>query len=443
MDMHTDTTAHLAAEAEAPARAAADMAAAMAGPADNPVSLAALLAKRNAMMDAINLRAPGDDAPDDEVTKANEAAFAIEQEILTTPCRTADDAVAKVAALVEFVREAGCPDENDVENVLADISRVLRGSSYPIRDTKVDRRDAHWALAPHQTITSAALKLTGDLAIIVAAAEAYDAEFVQPASKRHNAADAAEVVGDEKSRRASELAEADWQSHRDAYRAIVDAIFDQTPTTTKQLVAQVDTWGALLAHGFYRHHKADTLIGKLYEEDAIKVGEHMLASLKGMCVTDGVSTTPPKELAAIVAEAKELAKNIGPAQDAFNDANEAWTATNGEGEEGLLARQNEAESVWWHHLDRFYEAAERLFDLPAPTAADRARIVRAYADLMAPVFGVPEGDDTLASLPTENLLEVISYLDGTRPKTLHGRDAIREAWIEARAKANPELLAAE
>ncbi|RRN64672.1 hypothetical protein [Caulobacter sp. 602-1] len=439
MDMHIDTTSHLAAQAvETPARAATDKAAAMAGPADNPVSLATLLAKRNAMMDAINLRAPGDDAPDEEVTQANEAAFAVEQEILTTPCRTADDAVAKVAALVEFIREAGCPDESDVENVLADIGRVLRGSSYPVRATKVDRRDAHWALAPHQTITSAALKLTGDLATIVAAAEEYDVKFVKPANERHNILDEAEVVGDEKSRRASELAEADWQSHRDAYRAIVDAIFDQNPTTTKQLVAQVDTWGALLAHGFYRNHKADTLIGKLYEEDAIKVGEHMLASLKGMTGTDGecpklsgASIMPlacnTADIDAIVAEAKELAKNIGPAQDAFNEANEAWTATKGEGEEGLLARQNEAESVWWHHLDRFSEAAERLFDLPAPTAADRARIVRAYADLMAPVFGVPEGDDTLASLPTENLLQVISYLDGTRPK----------------AKANPELLAAE
>ncbi|WP_168072846.1 hypothetical protein [Caulobacter sp. SSI4214] len=471
MDMHTDTTAHLAAEgAETPARAAATMRKAKAegkiaqapaavaekltvrqndlrhevvGSAEAP-SLAALLAKRNTMMDEINLRAEGDDAPDDEVTQANEAAFAVEHEILTSPCRTADDTVAKVAALVEFIREAGCPDESDVENVLADIGRVLRESTHSMHGTKVDRRDAHWALVPHAPVAEPApLNLPGDLAAIVAAAEDYDVKFVKPAVARHGAADVAtmgEGKDDPALKRAETLAWDEMDNHCDVYRAIVDTILDHRPATPKELLKQVEAWGSLLVKHFAWRTNAETLIGKLSMEDAIMIGEHMHASLKGI---SGASPAPARgpnmppsfdaEGVAIVAEAKEIAKDIGPAQDAFHEANEAWVATKGKGEEGLLAHQNELEAVWWSHLNRFSATAERLFDLPAPTMADRARIVRAYAELMAPIFGDTDLDNKLAGLPTENLLEVISYLDGTRPRALNGRDEIRAAWVSAKA----------
>ena len=580
-------------DAEIPARAAAAIAGAIHVASTTLASgrqvhhyeqqpLYTLLAQRNALVDAANALV---DPPNEEFDEAAIGYETVERAIRETPAETVDDVVAKMALIAEFVREQGCPDVDDVEAVLNEARSVLTRACDPMRSEKVDRTDAHWVLVPRQAIEFAALDLPANLAAIVAAAEDYDAKFVQPANVRHNALDDAWIIGDENSRKACELAETEWQSHRDVYRTIVDAIFDAKPTTAKQLVAQVETWGALLANGFYRHPKAETLIDKLYEEDAVKVGNHMLASLQRMCGNESVRPTPPigpailgttngnddvrspatvlagdqafwdkfaahrdalaraeaifeaegpeasgkddsayqaardivwdtcikmlkvpvttaaaivqkyfahqelvhckdrKHIAdmideaydritlpldndadvfraviadvrrladseiiglrndasdidlidVIVAEAKEIAKDIGPAQDAFHEANEAWVATKGQGEAGLLARQNELEGVWWSHLNRFSAAAERLFDLPVSATADRARIVRAYADLMAPVFGDTDLDNKLAGLPTENLLEVISYLDGTRSKALDGREEIRAAWLSAKA----------
>jgi len=341
MDMHTDTTAHLAAEeATTPARAAAasmgaaigkklkarrraevtdvaapteressDQAQAAAeheqpnighdlkheavAPAEAP-SLVTLLVRRNTLFDDANLRTPETDLSDEELDKVTGAGNAIEQSIIDTPCRTVDDAVAKVATLVEFVREKGCPNQEDVEAVMADVSRILLAASDPTHKDKVERYDAHWVLVPHPVVKP--LELPVDLAAIVAAAEEYDLQFVRPACKRHDAADTAtlgEGRDDPALKKAEALAWDEMDNHCDVYRDIVNRILDQRPATPKELLNQVEAWGALLVKHFAWKTGADTLIGKLCMEDAIMVGEHMHASLQRMLGTDGVSPTLP------------------------------------------------------------------------------------------------------------------------------------------------------
>lgn len=536
MDMHTDTTAHLAAEAEAPARAAADMAAAMAGPTDNPVSLAALLAKRNAMMDAINLRAPGDDAPDQEVTQANEAAFAVEQEILTTPCRTADDAVAKVAALVEFVREAGCPDENDVENVLADIGRALRGSSYPIRATKVDRRDAHWTLAPHQTIASAALQLPTNLAAIAAAARDYGDRFVVPARAEYDRREDAERHNKDAAKKAEFKAAEDraWQvldAHYDVHRSIFSQMLELPAASPEELVAHVETYAAALDPLHVAYPKGETLLGRLDDMEVRELAVHMYENLKRMGAgPDAVEASPvvPAGPNTPLAEAVALRDRRRAERSAYVDEHDEDCPREmddavGRAEHGvfLAPATNAAEALWKHaenmmedeecstHAEAVaikegtygleaavavgtYRDLERLAAAERPSLViaallakleelyeverregeegreedqeDTVRVIRQLANGILDTPGKTLADFQAKARAVEWAVSgdwstwterggstgqyfaaclIRELLGQDHPDVLVGRDAIREAWIEARAKANPELLAAE
>jgi len=153
--------------------------------------------------------------------------------------------------------------------------------------------------------------------------------------------------------------------------------------------------------------------------------------------------------AAIAAEAADCAKLVTQAQDAFNEADEAWTRDRENRSPGLAEKREALEQAWWDCLDQHHAIAKRVFNLPATTPQEISDNVAAYVDIMAPIVGTPDFEPALENMPSENLLEVIGYLasqagaDLSEPKAVLGREAVRAAWDQARAKAKPDLIAAE
>lgn len=306
------------------------------------------------------------------------------------------------------------------------------------------------ALAPRQTQERLTDQTTSDfnsrLTKLVDAAQAYSVEFVEPAEAAHNAIDHARVAVTAEQRAALDTvidaAWRTWEDHCKAYRHLVEPILDLVPATPHELLQQVDAYIDLMNVHWSKLPKAETPMGRLCPEEIAEIAEHMHRALKSMTGPGGVSPVQPNrpvpslsdQIASVVRVANSLALDIKPAHDAFNEADAAWVDTKGEGEEALRIRRDALEDIWWKSLDRFSAYAEFLFDLPASTPAQRREIVRAYADLLAPVFGDQSSDNPLECLPKENLLVVMSYLDGTRQKTLLGPDEIEEAWIKAKAE---------
>lgn len=320
-----------------------------------------------------------------------------------------------------------------------------------------------YALAPRQTrarlTDQAASDFTLRLTKLADAARTYSVEFVEPAEALHNAVDhaRADAPADQKEALDAEI-DARWQvweNHCKAYRDLVALILELVPSSPSELLQQVDAYIELMNAHWSKLSKAETPMGRLCPEEVAEIAEHMHRTLKGMTGPDGASPVLTKrptpsladQIASVVRVANSLALDIKPAHDAFNEADAAWVATKGEGEAQLGARRKALEETWWKALDRFSAYAELLFDLPASTAAEREQIVRAYADLVAPVVGDQDSDNPLECLPKENLLQVISYLNGTRKKTLLNQDDIEAAWIKAKASfdagAYPHLIAAE
>jgi hypothetical protein len=140
--MHATQATPGLAQSEVPARATAALSQAV-GQTSQP--LAEVLAERNALVDRANA---GLCETDEELDATVDAAFALEATLYRTPSTTADDVVAKVAVLAEFIRETGCPNREDVEVVLADAARVLLRACDPFKTEKIGGADARWSLIP-------------------------------------------------------------------------------------------------------------------------------------------------------------------------------------------------------------------------------------------------------------------------------------------------------
>lgn len=116
-------------------------------------------------------------------------------------------------------------------------------------------------------------------------------------------------------------------------------------------------------------------------------------------------------LAFIVTEAKAYAANIGPAQDAFDAADEAWVKSNDPQRDAALgARRFELENIWTGHVDRFLSIAERALKLPATGRETLKANITAYAELLDPMVGEQDYDTPLERLPKESLLTIIEHL---------------------------------
>ena len=433
MNAHSDITAAPADELvkAVPARAAAALAATLAGPGEPLGPLSVVLARRNVLVDEVNALALTTPEPPQEALDAITDRYGPLEDALrdATPA-TIDDFVAKVAWAAELVREHVCLNREDAERLIVDAQSILADACNPLRPAHVERRDAHWALVP----TAAGRSPSAALQAIIAVANDYSEKFVVPADKAHSSADRAYVENenDENNERLSKAQNEAWQAwdaHCDTYREIVDQILELRAGSAQELLAQVETYCDLLAAHWAANPKAPTKLAKLGETDVELVAEHMHTGLKRLAY-GSAQTDAALDVATIVAEATEFAKEVASAQAAFNAADSEWVdAKDAERSADLTARRDELESAWWERLDRYFAMAARIFQLPAASPAERLGHVATYADLVSPIAGDPGYSSKLESLPRDHLVTVINYLAGAMPPISQGA-----AWAKAVAE---------
>lgn len=388
---------------------------------------------------------------------------------------------------------------------------------------------------PHLTITSAALKLTGDLATIAAAARDYGNRFVDPARAEYERREEAERENKDPAKKAEFKAAEDraWQvldTHYDVHRSIFSQMLELSATTPEELVAHVETYAAAL-DPLHIARKADTLLGQLDDMEVRELAVHMYENLKRMCAGRDTCETPPVTPSGSntpLAEAVALRDRLRAERSAYvdehnEDCPREMDDAVGHAEHGvfLAPAANAAEALWKHaenmkedegcgtHAEALatfegtygleaaaavgtYRDLERLAAAERPSLVisallakleelyeverregeegrekdqeDTMRVIRQLANGILDTPGKTLADFQAKALAVEWAVSgdwstwtergsgtgqyfaaclIRELLGQDHPDVVVGRDAIREAWIEARAKANPELLAAE
>lgn len=427
MDMQTVTTAHLAAEAaKASSHAAAAMDAAhvegdtpqalaeveryystgkddlereAVAPAQAP-SLADMLAERNAIVARLNAAPPEEEEDNEELKRT----WSLEKAIVAQPCRSIEDAAAKVTLFETINGEGLMWNDASAWNMVVDIAPLVRAAA-----------EGRPAEVPHPPIVEPApLQLPTDLAAIVAAAEEYYARFWYPADRIHAAADVANVENEDPSKDEALSATEkrlweEWYEHDKIYRSIADQILDGAPATPEELLSQVEAWGQLVIKSSNADTKATSLIGHMCAEDVEVLAEHMHKALKAMCGTDCVSPTPPSGPNTPLAEAV-AARTAARAAFWVNedpDLNEAVT----EAEFAVYAAPAATidEVLWKHGEEMMHDLgvgshaeaiakAEDTWGLEAAAAAGVYRDLERLAAAERPSIIIAALDEKLAEL---------------------------------------------
>lgn len=262
MNAMTDITTAPAEELAAGRMAAAAMSAALAKPSKTP-SLADMLDERNAIVARLNA-SPVDD--ESEVKRA----WALEQAIVSAPCKSIEDAAAKTTLFETIDGEGLVWNDDSAWNMVVDIAPFVRAAADLQNGSKI-----YGSYADRSP--------TAALQAIIAAARDYSERYVVPAERAHDAAETAVATDGEDAERlaaAEAEAEATWSEHRSAHRKIVEHILDLRAGSPADLLVQVETFADLLTPHHSQNSKAATVIGRLTEDDVALVAEHMLAGLR-------------------------------------------------------------------------------------------------------------------------------------------------------------------